>query len=158
MHHSSLKPAFLSGLLNLSYLQMWDSTSVGEENKRFFIRVLKPLPSRRVLKSWGEARKGKPKKTISTSDGLKPLQMVSEPDTGWCASKEAKSWRGWTWGSVSIRMLGSEKGVDWGVSHRLEKGMSVSEDAEPRRGWIVRCHIGWGGERNILYKGVQTCP
>ena len=25
-------------------------------------------------------------------------------------------------------------------------------------GWIVRFHIGWGGERNILYKGVETSP
>ena len=25
-------------------------------------------------------------------------------------------------------------------------------------GWIVRSHIGWGGERNILYKGVETSP
>ena len=28
----------------------------------------------------------------------------------------------------------------------------------PERGWIVRSHIGWGGERNILYKGVETSP
>ena len=25
-------------------------------------------------------------------------------------------------------------------------------------GWIVRSHIGWGGERNIIYKGVETTP
>ena len=25
-------------------------------------------------------------------------------------------------------------------------------------GWIVRSHFGWGGERNILYKGVETSP
>ena len=51
------------------------------------------------------------------------------------------------------------KGVDWGgIPHRLEKGMSASKDAGPRRGWIVRSHIGWGGERNILYKGVETSP
>ena len=31
----------------------WDPTSVGEENETFFIRVWKPLPSRRVLKPWG---------------------------------------------------------------------------------------------------------
>ena len=33
---------------------------------------------------------------------------------------------------VSTRMLGSE---GW---------------------WIMRSHIGWGGERNIFYKGVKT--
>ena len=26
----------------------------------------------------------------------------------------------------------------------------------PERRWIVRSHIGWGGVRNILYKGVKT--
>ena len=25
-------------------------------------------------------------------------------------------------------------------------------------GWIVRSHIGWGGERNILYESVETSP
>ena len=48
------------------------------------------------------------------------------------------------------------------VPHRLEKETSASEDAGSRSGWIVRSHVGWGGERNILYKGVeasvyQTC-
>ena len=40
--------------------------------------------------------------------------------------------RGWTLGGVLARMLGLEGG------------------------WIVRSHIGWRGERNILYKGVET--
>ena len=26
----------------------------------------------------------------------------------------------------------------------------------PEREWIVRSHIGWGGERNNVYKGVET--
>ena len=34
----------------------------------------------------------------------------------------------------------------------------ASEDARPPRRWIVRYHIGWRGERNILYKGVKTSP
>ena len=29
---------------------------------------------------------------------------------------------------------GPRKGVDWGISHRLEKGTSASKDARPRRG------------------------
>ena len=47
------------------------------------------------------------------------------------------------------------KGVDWGVPHRLEKGTSASEDPKG-----VDCEIPhWlGGERNILYKGVETSP
>ena len=28
----------------------------------------------------------------------------------------------------------------------------------PEAGWIVRSHIGWGGERSILYKGVKPLP
>ena len=30
------------------------------------------------------------------------------------------------------------------------------EDTGSPRGWIVRSHIGWRGERNIPYKGVET--
>ena len=37
----------------------------------------------------------------------------------------------------------------------MEKGTSAGEDAVSQRGWIVRFHIGWGGERTILYKGVK---
>ena len=85
---------------------------------------------------------------------------------------------------VPARMLGSEGG-GWGeVPHQLQKGTSASkdtgprrgwigggggptsigegnsasEDAGPLRGWIVRSHIGWRGEPNILYKGVKTSP
>ena len=28
----------------------------------------------------------------------------------------------------------------------------------PEGGWIVRSHIGWGGERSIFYKDVETSP
>ena len=63
-------------------------------------------------------------------------------DTRQCANKDA----------------GPGSRVDWAAPHRLEKGMSASEDARPRRGWIVTSHINWGGERNILYKGVETSP
>ena len=57
-------------------------------------------------------------------------------DTRRCASKDA----------------GPQRGVDLGaVPHRLEEGKSASEDAEPRRGWIVMSHIGWGGEQTTIY-------
>ena len=49
------------------------------------------------------------KQTISANRSLGLLQMVSEPDTEQCASK----------------------------------------DARPLRGWIVRSHLGWRGERRI---------
>ena len=52
-----------SGLLLLSTFstaqRLWDSTSVGEENETPFVRVWKPLPSRRVLKTLRESLKGK---------------------------------------------------------------------------------------------------
>ena len=27
-----------------------------------------------------------------------------------------------------------------------------------KREWVVRSHVSWGGERSILYKGVDTFP
>ena len=41
------------------------------------------------------------------------------------------------------------------IPHRLKKGTSASKNAESRGGWIVRSHISWRGEQNILYKGVK---
>ena len=41
------------------WINMWDLTLVGEENETFFIRVWKPLPSRRVLKPLRGSSKGK---------------------------------------------------------------------------------------------------
>ena len=38
---------------------LWDPTSFGEENEAFFIRVRKPLPSKRVLKTLRGILKGK---------------------------------------------------------------------------------------------------
>ena len=56
--------------------------------------------------------------------------MVLELDTRRCVSEEPESQR------------------------RVDMGRCASKDAGPRREWIVRSHISWGGERNILYKGV----
>ena len=47
----------------------------------------------------------------------------------------------------------------WGRSHidwRKERVPAMT--LGPEGGWIVMSHIGWGGERNILYKGVETSP
>ena len=60
-------------------------TSVGEENEAFFIRVWKPLPSIRVLKTL----RGNPKRIISASGVLGLIQMLSELDTRRCASEDA---------------------------------------------------------------------
>jgi len=49
-------------------------------------------------------------------------------------------WR-WTQGGVLARTLGPEKGVDWGVPPRLEKGTGASEDVRSRSG--VDCEISY---------------
>ena len=40
------------------------------------------------------------KQTISASGRLELLQMVSEQDTGWCASEDAGPYGGWIEGNV----------------------------------------------------------
>ena len=49
--------------------------------------------------------------------------MISEPDTGWCASED----------------VGPRRGVYCEIPHRLDWGMSVSEDVGPQKG--VDCEI-----------------
>ena len=49
-------------------------------------------------------------KTIFTSGELELLQMVSEPDTGRCASE----------------VVGPSRGVDCEIPHRLERGTKYS--------------------------------
>ena len=51
-----------------------------------------------------------PKRTIFASGGLGLLQMVSEPDTERCASKD----------------IGPPRGVDCEIPHWLERGMKHS--------------------------------
>ena len=68
--------------------------------------------------------------------------MVSELDNGWCASED----------------VGSSKGVDCQMVSELDNGWCASENVGPQRGWIMRSHVGWRGDRNILYKGVETSP
>ena len=63
--------------------------------------------------------------------------MISQVDTGRCTSEQAEPQRGrHRW--YSSKDAGLE-GVNWVVPHRLEKGMSVSKDAEPRM--RVDCEI-----------------
>ena len=51
-------------------------------------------------------------------------------------------------GGLGVLQMVSERGTE----------QCASEDVGPPRGWIVRSHIGWRGERNIPYKGVETYP
>ena len=59
-------------------LSLWYLTSVREENETSFIRVWKPLSSS-ILKTLRES----PKRTISTSGGLGPLQSLSWRTVEW---------------------------------------------------------------------------
>ena len=109
----------------------------------------------------GKSERENPKRTISASGGLDgykwyqsqtpddvPARRLTpkEVDTRRCANKDAGPQRGWTQGGVPTRTLGPKKGgheavyqqghwpqrgVDWRVPQRLEKGTSASEDAGP---------------------------
>ena len=64
----------------------------------------------------GKLKIENPKRTISTNSGSETLQMVSEPDTRRCASKEAEPRR-----EVDMRW--------WGVDMRCPK-MTISASGE----------------------------
>ena len=67
------------------YLFRGDPTSVGEGNETFLIRVWKPLPRIRVLKTMRLTTIcNGPKQSIFASSGLELLQMVLETDIGQC--------------------------------------------------------------------------
>ena len=52
------------------------------------------------LKPCRKPRRESPKRTISVSGGLELLKIVSESDSGQCASKDTGPQRGWIgWGS-----------------------------------------------------------
>ena len=76
--------------------------------------------------------------------------MVLDPDSGRCARKEAKPKRRWAQGGVPTRMLGPgrgrHKGGGLGDLTLVGKGNGVLvRTLGPERGWIVRSHVGWGG-------------
>ena len=51
------------------------------------------------------------------------------------------------------RTISASGGLGWlQIVSELDTKRCASKDAGPEGGWIVRLHIGWGGERNILYK------
>ena len=65
--------------------------------------------------------------------------MVSEPNTGWCASEEVEPRRGVYTRRCASKDAGPQTRVDWRAPHRLEKGTSASDDAGPRK--RVNCEI-----------------
>ena len=69
--------------------------------------------------------------------------MVSEPDTGLCASLLVVPQRGIDTRRCASKDAGPQRGA---VSHRLEEGKSASEDAGPQR--RVDCDVPhWLGRR-----------
>ena len=63
------------------------------------------------------------------------------------------------WSSFEISLMGKlhPSSSLSGCAMLLETNESVGV-TKLGRGWIVRSHLGWGGERNILYEGVKTSP
>ena len=43
-----------------------------------------------------------------------------------------------------------------GMVSELDTKCVPARTLGPKGKWIVRSHIGWRGERNILYEGVET--
>ena len=79
--------------------------------------------------------------------------MVSEPDTGRCASEEAEPRRGVDTRRCSSKDVGPQRG-GFGVPHQLEKGTSASEDAGPllaRPSKEVDCEIPHQLERRTKH-------
>ena len=70
----------------------------------------------------GKPEKESPKRTISASDALRLLQMVSEPDTGRCASEEAEPQRGVDTKRYARKDAGPPKGGGLGSSTLIGKG------------------------------------
>ena len=77
-----------------------------KKERNIVYKGVETSPSQTFLKHWREARKGSPKRTISASGGLGLLQIVSEPDIGWCASED----------------VGPPRGLDCEIPYRLERG------------------------------------
>ena len=59
---------------------------------------------------------------------------------------------------MPVRTLGHKGGGFGGVPHDWRKERVPARTLGPEKGWIVRSQIDWGGERNTLYKSVETSP
>ena len=94
--------------------------------------------------------------------------MVSDPNTGQCASEEVEPRRGWIGRSPTPIGEGNERQRGHWASKRGDcykwyesqtSGNVPVKRLSPKGGWTVRSHIGWRGEQNTLYKGVKmSCP
>ena len=71
-------------------------------------------------------------------------------------SRVSKTLRGSLKGKTQKKTIFANGGL--GLLQMVSKpdtGLCANEDIGSRRWWIVRSHIGWRGERNIFYMGVE---
>ena len=119
-------------------------------------KSVKTSPSRRAFQ--GKPERESSKRIISASGGSGRLQMASEPDTERCASLLAIPRRG-----IDTRQCASKdarpKGGGFGGGPTSIRGRKECHRVCWREGgWIVMSHIGWGGKKTTIYKGVKTFP
>ena len=101
---------------------MWDPTSVGEKTNILY-KGVKTSPYRCILKTLKESSKEEAQRgQYLLAVGLSRYKLASKPDTGRCASEEAKPQ---TW---------------------VDSRQRANKDAGPQRGWIGRSHIDWRKE------------
>ena len=105
---------------------------VGEENEILFIRVWKPHSSIRVLKALKGSLKGKAQKRgqYLIVVGLNRYKWYQSYTPGDVLSRRLSP-KGGGHEVCANKNVGSRRGMNWGVPHRLEKGTSVSEDVGP---------------------------
>ena len=119
-------------MLGLEGGGLWDLTLVGEENEAFFIRVLKPLPSKHILKTLSESSKGKAQReqyllvvSLGRYNGIRARHRAMCQQGGWapkgvdtrqCSSKDS----GPEGGGLGVSAdAGLQRGVDCEISHWL---------------------------------------
>ena len=106
------------------------------KNEAFFIRVWKPSLADRFKNLEGRPGREIPKRTISASSGLGPLQMVSKQDIGRCASEEAKPRRGVDTRRCASKDAGLQRGRLRGPTLIGEMNECQRECWAPKRGGL----------------------
>ena len=116
---------------------MRDPTSVREENEASFIRVWKPLPSRRVLKTLKGSPKGKAQRgqyLLAVSLGRYKRYQSQTP--GDLTTRRLNPKGGWTQGGVPARTLGPEGGELGGPTWIGEGNKCQRGRWAPKRGGL----------------------
>ena len=118
----------------------------------------KLLPSIRVLKTLRESSKGKvQREQYLLAVGLSRYKWYQSQTPGDVPARRLSPEEG---GHEVVCQQGRWARRGWiGRSHIDGRRERVAvRTLGPEGGWIVRSYISWGGERNTLYKGVETSP